>query len=385
MNKKRIMFVFGTRPEAIKMAPVVAEVEKHPDILEPMIVSTGQHRQMLDQVLKLFGLKVDYDLNIMKHNQTLTSILTSTLQGLEEIILREKPDMILVQGDTSTSFAAGLAAYYYKVPLGHIEAGLRTFDKWSPFPEEINRKLTTSLADLHFPPTQNSVANLVEEGVSRNSIYLTGNTVIDALLEVVKKNYDLKKIGINLNPDKKNVLVTTHRRESFGKPMENTCRAILRLAERHKDEVEIILPVHKNPVVKDTVSNILGPVDNVKLIDPLDYEPFVHLMRASYIVLTDSGGVQEEAPSLGKPVLVMRDKTERPEAVSAGTVKLVGANEELLFGEANNLIENSEAYNAMSKAINPYGDGRASERIVKAVLFYFGAVDHKPEEFKVIR
>lgn len=379
------MFVFGTRPEAIKMAPVVAEVEKHPDILEPMIVSTGQHRQMLDQVLKLFGLKVDYDLNIMKHNQTLTSILTSTLQGLEEIILREKPDMILVQGDTSTSFAAGLAAYYYKVPLGHIEAGLRTFDKWSPFPEEINRKLTTSLADLHFPPTQNSVANLVEEGVSRNSIYLTGNTVIDALLEVVKKNYDLKKIGINLNPDKKNVLVTTHRRESFGKPMENTCRAILRLAERHKDEVEIILPVHKNPVVKDTVSNILGPVDNVKLIDPLDYEPFVHLMRASYIVLTDSGGVQEEAPSLGKPVLVMRDKTERPEAVSAGTVKLVGANEELLFGEANNLIENSEAYNAMSKAINPYGDGRASERIVKAVLFYFGAVDHKPEEFKVIR
>jgi UDP-N-acetylglucosamine 2-epimerase (non-hydrolysing) len=377
------MFVFGTRPEAIKLAPVISEMQKYSEILEPIIVSTGQHRQMLDQVLKIFGLKVDYDINIMEENQTLTSILTKSLQGLEEILLREKPDMVLVQGDTSTTFAASLAAYYYKTPLGHIEAGLRTFDKWHPFPEEINRKLTSSLADLHFAPTQKSVANLVEEGVNRNSIYLTGNTVIDALNEVSKRDYDLKKAGINLDPNKKQVLVTTHRRESFGEPMREVCQAILKLAKEHNDDVEVVLPVHKNPKVKNVVEEIMGNVSNINLIEPLDYEPFVHLMKNSYIILTDSGGVQEEAPSFGKPVLVLREKTERPEAVLAGTVKLVGTNGELIFSEANNLLLNSSAYDQMSKAVNPYGDGKASERIVKGILYYFGAVDQKPKEFCV--
>lgn len=364
------------------MAPVISEVAKHADIFEPVIVSTGQHRQMLDQVLRLFDIKADHDLGIMQENQTLTSILTRSLEGLEEIILRDKPDMLLVQGDTSTSFAAGLAAYYYKIPLGHVEAGLRTYDKWRPFPEEINRKLTTSLADLHFAPTGQSAENLLAEGVKKNTIYLTGNTVIDALLAVAKRGYDIKKAGIKLTPGKKMILVTTHRRESFGKPMRDVCRAIGRLADTFRKEVEVVLPVHRNPTVKDTVTEALGSIANVKLIEPLDYEPFVHLMKEAYIILTDSGGVQEEAPSLGKPVLVLREKTERPEAVAAGTVKLVGMDEELIYNEASKLLTDKAAYERMSKAVNPYGDGRAAERIVKAMLYYFGVVDRRPEEFK---
>jgi UDP-N-acetylglucosamine 2-epimerase (non-hydrolysing) len=377
------MFVFGTRPEAIKMAPVIAGVEKYPDILAPVVVSSGQHRQMLDQVLRVFGLTTDYELGIMKENQTITSIITRTLEGLEEIILREKPDMMLVQGDTSTTFAAGLAAYYYKIPLGHVEAGLRTFDKMRPYPEEINRKLTSSLADLHFAPTRTSANNLLAERIDKNSIYLTGNTVIDALLEVSKKSYDIKKAGVYLKPDKKTILVTAHRRESFGKPLQNICRAIARLARDHRRETEFVIPVHKNPVVRETVGSLLGAMDNVELIEPLDYEPFVHLMKASHIILTDSGGVQEEAPSLGKPVLVMREKTERPEAVSAGTVKLVGMDEEAIYGETRRLLEDKSAYDKMARAVNPYGDGKAVDRIVRAILYYFGAVDKKPEEFKV--
>ncbi|MDD5382845.1 MAG: UDP-N-acetylglucosamine 2-epimerase (non-hydrolyzing) [Candidatus Margulisbacteria bacterium] len=383
MNRKRIMFVFGTRPEAIKMAPVIGEVAKYPDILEPVIVTTGQHRQMLDQVLRIFAIHPDYDLGIMEENQTLANILTRSLQGLEEVILREKPDIILVQGDTSTTFAAGLGAYYYRIPLGHVEAGLRTFDKWHPYPEEINRKITTALADLHFAPTETSAANLMHEGVPRSSIYLTGNTVIDALLAVAKRSFDLDKAGIKVTHGKKIVLVTTHRRENFGLPLKNICRAIARLAEAHRREIAVVIPVHRNPVVRETVSEILGEISNVELVDPLDYEPFVHLMKASYIILTDSGGVQEEAPSLGKPVLVLREKTERPEAVVAGTVKIVGTDEELIFNEANKLIEDKNAYEKMSRAVNPYGDGKAAARIVQSILYYFGAVDRKPEEFKV--
>jgi UDP-N-acetylglucosamine 2-epimerase (non-hydrolysing) len=384
INRKRIMFVFGTRPEAIKMAPVVEKVESYPDILQPVVVVTGQHRQMLDQVLRIFDIHPDYDLGIMEENQTLTSILTKSMQGLEDAILKEKPDMLLVQGDTSTTFAAALEAYYYKIPLGHVEAGLRTFDKWRPFPEEINRRLTSVMADLHFAPTRTSVANLAAEGIHQSSIYLTGNTVIDALLQVAGKEYDLKKSGIELAQDKKVVLVTTHRRESFGHPLRNTCQAILRLAQDLRKEIQVIIPVHKNPMVKDTVTEILGEIENVLLIDPLDYLPFVHLMKAAYLILTDSGGIQEEAPSLGKPVLVLRDKTERPEAITAGTVKLVGTDEELIYTEAKKLLTEPAAYAAMSRAVNPYGDGMAAERIVQAILYYFGATDKKPAEFSIL-
>ncbi|MFH1347429.1 MAG: UDP-N-acetylglucosamine 2-epimerase (non-hydrolyzing) [Candidatus Margulisiibacteriota bacterium] len=377
------MFVFGTRPEAIKMAPVIKEAEKYPEMLQPVIVVTGQHRQMLDQVLRIFEIKSDYDLGIMEMNQTLTSIVIKSLRGLEEIIMRERPDMLLVQGDTSTAFTAGLGAYYYKIPLGHVEAGLRTFDKWRPFPEEMNRKLLTSLADLHFAPTKTSVNHLLEEKVPISSIYLTGNTVIDALLKTAQRKFDLRRSGISLSSAKKLVLATVHRRENFGQPLKNICTAIARLANEHAQEIEIILPVHKNPMVRETVQGMLGKSSNIQLIEPLDYEPFVHLMKESYIILTDSGGIQEEAPSLGKPVLVLREKTERPEAVDFGTVKLVGSDPELIFQEADQLLKNREAYEKMSKAVNPYGDGHASERIVQSILYYFGAIDQRAEEFKV--
>lgn len=382
-NRKRIMFVFGTRPEAIKMAPVIMEVEKYPDILEPIVVVTGQHRQMLDQVVRIFGIEPDYDLGIMEENQTITNIVTKSLQGLEEIILREKPDMLLVQGDTSTAFAAALAAFYYKIPLGHVEAGLRTFDKWRPYPEEMNRKLVSDLADLHFPPTRISFQNLIAEKIPRDKIYLTGNTVIDALLNVAKRNFSLEKAGLKLNKDRKTILVTTHRRENFGQPLRNICSAIKALAEKFKSEIDFIIPVHRNPMVMNVVKEILSEVDNVKLIEPLDYEAFVHLMKASYLILTDSGGVQEEAPSLGKPVLVLREKTERPDAVEAGTVKLVGLDEKIIFDETQKLITDAAAYAKMAQAVNPYGDGKASERIVASMLHYFGALDRRPEEFDV--
>lgn len=383
INHKRVMIVFGTRPEAVKMAPIIAEINKYPDILDPVIAVTGQHRQMLDQVLRIFDIRPDYDLGIMEESQTLTGIVTKTLRGLEGIVLREKPDMMLVQGDTSTTFAAALAAYYYKVPLGHIEAGLRTLDKWRPYPEEMNRKLTSSLADLHFAPTETSVSNLLAEGTAQNSIYLTGNTVIDALLEVAGRKFDLREAGIELASDKKIILVTAHRRENFGEPLENICRAVSRLAQTFQNEIEIVVPVHKNPMVRKTVAEYLSKIGNIKLTEPLDYEPFVHLMKSSHIILTDSGGVQEEAPSLGKPVLVLREKTERPEAVSFGTVKLVGADEATIFEETSKLLVDFGAYDKMSKAVNPYGDGHAAERIARAVLYYFGAVDRKPEPFAV--
>ena len=380
-NRKKVMFVFGTRPEAIKMAPVVNECRKFPEFLETLVVVTGQHRQMLDQVLRIFKIEPDYDLGIMEANQTLTSIVTKTLTGVEEIILNERPDILLVQGDTSTAFAAGLSAFYYKVPLGHIEAGLRTFDKWQPYPEEINRKLLTSLADLHFPPTTISLEHLLAEKVSRETICLTGNTVIDALLDVAGRKYDLAQTGIKLTPGKKLILVTPHRRENWGGPLRGICSAVKTIAERFHDQVEVVLPVHKNPTVANVVNELLGSLPNVFLTEPLEYEPFIHLMKASYLVLTDSGGVQEEAPSLGKPVLVLRDKTERPEAVAAGTVKLVGANEELIVNETTKLLVDKSEYDKMQRAVNPYGDGRAASRTIYFLLKYFGSADSNPEEF----
>lgn len=383
INRKRIMLVFGTRPEAIKMAPVVMEIEKYPDILEPLVVVTGQHRQMLDQVLRLFNLEPDYDLGIMEENQTIIRIVAKSLQGLEEINRREKPDMLLVQGDTSTAFAAALSAFYYRIPLGHVEAGLRTFDKWRPYPEEMNRKLITALADLHFAPTRSALQNILEEKVPREKIYLTGNSVIDALLSVSSRSFSLEKAGIKLNKNKKMILVTVHRRESFGQPLRSICLAIKTLAVTFRPEVEFIIPVHRNPQVRGVVAEILEATDNVELIEPQDYEVFVHLMKASYIILTDSGGVQEEGPSLGKPVLVMREKTERPDAVTAGTVKLVGMNEQTIVEEASRLLTDQAHYDRMSKAVNPYGDGQAGERTVAAILHYFGAADRRPEEFNV--
>ncbi|NQT30546.1 MAG: UDP-N-acetylglucosamine 2-epimerase (non-hydrolyzing) [Candidatus Saganbacteria bacterium] len=381
-KRKKIMFVFGTRPEAIKMAPPILEMQKYPKVFEPIVVVTGQHRQMLDQVLRVFDIKPQEDLEIMQENQSLSDILTRSLCGLEKVIIKNKPDLLLVQGDTSTVLAAGLAAYYHKIALGHVEAGLRTFDKFRPYPEEINRKLVSAMADLNFAPTQTSVKNLLAEGVAKDSIYLTGNTVIDALLATAQREFDITKTGVKLNPQKKMILVTTHRRENWGPPLVNICQAIADLAKRHAEQVEFVIPVHKNPKVRTTLYESLAKLENVALVEPLDYEPFVHLMKKAYIILTDSGGVQEEAPSLGKPVLVLREKTERPEAVAFGTVKLVGTDKKLIIDEAEKLLCNRTQYAKMSKALNPYGDGHAAERIVQSILFYFGETKHRPKEFE---
>lgn len=381
-HKKKLLFVFGTRPEAVKMAPVITAAKKHQDLFEVVVAVTGQHREMLDQVLKVFKIKPDYDLKLMEHGQSLSHIVERCLHGIEEVIAREHPNLILVQGDTSTTFASALAAFYQHVPVGHIEAGLRTGKKYNPFPEEMNRKLTSNLADIHFAPTKTAFNNLIDEGISRPTIYLTGNTVIDALFDVAKKGYDLKKSGVDIkNGNKKVILVTVHRRESFGAPLRNVCEALKHIAHDHKDDATVVLPVHKNPLVSNTVRDILGGQPNVQLIDPLDYEPFVHLMRSSYLILTDSGGIQEEAPSLGKPVLVLREATERPEAVIAGTVKIVGTDTHMIIEEVEKLFNDKAEYNKMSKAINPYGDGKASERIIGALLHYFGFIDMRPVEF----
>ncbi len=382
IHKKKILFVFGTRPEAVKMAPLIAETKKHLDVFDPIIVVTGQHREMLDQVLKVFDLQPDYDLMIMEKEQTLSSIVSSCLQGLEDIIIREHPDIVLVQGDTSTTFASSLAAFYQHIPIGHVEAGLRTGKKYYPFPEEMNRRLTTAMADIHFAPTQAASKNLTAEGVNKSSIYLTGNTVIDALYMVAKRPYNLRQAKINIRErSKKLILVTVHRRESFGAPLRSICEAVKKIAHKHKEIATVILPVHKNPIVSETVRGILSSSANVQLIDPLDYEPFIHLMKSSYLILTDSGGVQEEAPSLGKPVLVLREETERPEAVMACTVKVVGSNTENIMKEVENLLSNNGEYEKMARSVNPYGDGKASERIVGALLHYFGFIDVRPEEF----
>lgn len=380
--KKKIITIFGTRPEAIKMAPLVKELEKREEI-ESKVCVTAQHREMLDQVLEYFEIKPDFDLNIMKSKQSLTGITNRVLEGLEEVFIKEKPDMILVHGDTTTTFAGALAAFYQQIKVGHVEAGLRTFDKYFPFPEEMNRKLTGSLADLHFAPTKGSKNNLLREGINENDIYITGNTVIDAMLHTVKEDYKFENEELNKIDyvNKKVIMITAHRRENWGEGIENICTALNKIVEDNKD-VELVYLVHLNPVVKDVVHARLGGNDRIHLLPPLDTKETHNLMNKCFMVMTDSGGLQEEAPHLGKPVLVLRDVTERPEAVAYGTVKLVGTDIEKILGEANELIQNREAYEKMSKSVNPYGDGKASERIADAILRYFDLSDKEVEEFK---
>ena len=369
MKKLKLMTVFGTRPEAIKMCPLVLEMGKYPDYIEPIVAVTAQHREMLDQVLELFNIKPDYDLNIMASGQTLYDITTRALSGLKEVIEEAKPDMVLVHGDTTTTFAGALAAFYAQVPVGHVEAGLRTGNKYSPYPEEMNRKLTGSIADMHFAPTSTSKANLLKENVNPETILVTGNTVIDALETTVKADYEFADAEFNKIFARGNrlILMTTHRRENLGEPMRNVYKALRKVLETHSD-VEAIFPVHKNPKVREIVQEELGGLDRVHLIEPMDYEPFANLMGKVDIVLTDSGGIQEEAPALGKPVLVLRDTTERPEAVDAGTVKLIGTEYEDVLRETNLLLDDAEHYKKMAEATNPYGDGKACERIIRAIL-----------------
>ncbi len=369
MKKLKLMTVFGTRPEAIKMCPLVLEMGKYSDYIEPIVAVTAQHREMLDQVLELFNIKPDYDLNIMASGQTLYDITTRALNGLKEVIEEAKPDMVLVHGDTTTTFAGALAAFYAQVPVGHVEAGLRTGNKYSPYPEEMNRKLTGSIADMHFAPTSTSKANLLKENVDSETILVTGNTVIDALQTTVKEDYEFADAEFNKIFARGNrlILMTTHRRENLGEPMRNVYKALRKVLETHAD-VEAIFPVHKNPKVREIVQEELGGLDRVHLIEPMDYEPFANLMGKVDIVLTDSGGIQEEAPALGKPVLVLRDTTERPEAVDAGTVKLVGTAYEDVLRETNLLLDDPAHYKKMAEAANPYGDGKACERIIRAIL-----------------
>lgn len=380
--KKKIITIFGTRPEAIKMAPLVKELEKRGEI-ESKVCVTAQHREMLDQVLEYFEIKPDFDLNIMKSKQSLTGITNRVLEGLEEVFAKEKPDMILVHGDTTTTFAGALAAFYQQIKVGHVEAGLRTFDKYFPFPEEMNRKLTGSLADLHFAPTKGSKNNLLREGVNEKDVYITGNTVIDAMLHTVKDNYifeneELNKIDYE---NKKVIMITAHRRENWGEGIDNICNALNKIVQQNEN-VELVYLVHLNPIVKDVVYEKLGGNDRIHLLSPLDTKETHNLMNKSFMVMTDSGGLQEEAPHLGKPVLVLRDVTERPEAVEYGTVKLVGTDVEKIVSEANQLIQSKESYEKMSKSVNPYGDGKASERIADAILRYFELSDKEVEEFK---
>ena len=373
MTKKKILLVFGTRPEAIKMAPLVKTLQNDA-AFEIKVCVTAQHRQMLDQVLTLFDIQPDFDLNLMKTGQDLYDITSGVLLGLKSVLLQWRPDAVLVHGDTSTTFAASLAAFYQRIPVGHVEAGLRTGNLYSPWPEEANRKLTTALAQWHFAPTATSRANLLKEGVLASSIYVTGNTVIDALLQVREKmvnslpmRQQFDQMFSFLEPQRRLVLVTGHRRENFGEGFERICQALTRIA-REQPDVQIVYPVHLNPQVQEPVKRLLGSIDNVFLIEPQDYLPFVYLMDKSALILTDSGGIQEEAPSLAKPVLVMRDTTERPEAVEAGTVKLVGTDARKIASEASVLLNDPQAYNAMAFAHNPYGDGQASQRIAQALL-----------------
>lgn len=382
-EKLKVMTVFGTRPEAIKMAPVVSELFRRSDKISPIVTVTAQHREMLDQVLTLFKIKPDYDLNIMSQSQTLFDITCRVLYGLNEVLTKAQPDIILVHGDTTTTFAGALAAYYHQKSVGHVEAGLRTGNKYSPYPEEMNRKLTGALTDLHFAPTNTSKENLLREGVSPENIFVTGNTVIDALHQTVRDDFKFRNDLLEqIDYGKKIILVTTHRRENWGEPLRNVYKALKKLTEDFSD-VEIIFPVHKNPKVRDVVNEELGGLEKVHLIDPLDYEPFANLMNRATLILTDSGGVQEEAPSLGKPVLVLRDTTERPEAVDAGTVKLIGTDFDKVYSTARLLLTDKNEYDKMAAAVNPYGDGKAAKRIVQAILWKYKLSDEKPDVFRV--
>ncbi|KOA18362.1 UDP-N-acetylglucosamine 2-epimerase [Clostridium homopropionicum DSM 5847] len=370
MEKIKVMSVFGTRPEAIKMAPLIKELEKYSEIQSKICV-TAQHREMLDQVLDLFNIEPDYDLNIMKEKQSLSGITTSVLNNLEKIFQEENPHIVLVHGDTTTTFAASLAAFYNKIKIGHVEAGLRSYDKYFPYPEEMNRKLTGALADLHFAPTIRNMENLIKEGVKEDNIFITGNTVIDAMNFTVEEEYIFNNEELNkINYNKKVILVTAHRRENWGEGIDNICKALLEIKTKNED-VEVIYLVHLNPVVKDAVFRCLGGVEGIHLLPPLDTKETHNLMKKCYFIMTDSGGIQEEAPHLGKPVLVLRDVTERIEAVEAGTVRIVGTSKENIVKEANDLVNINKEYLKMSKATNPYGDGRASERIVSKIIEYF--------------
>lgn len=378
----KIMPIFGTRPEAIKMAPLIKELENDSEI-ETVVCVTAQHRDMLDQVLRLFNISPKYDLNIMKNRQTLSGITSSVLKGLDDVLDKAKPDLILVHGDTTTTFVAALSSFYKKIKIGHVEAGLRSHDKWFPYPEEINRKLTGVLADINFAPTSTAKENLLNEGVDPKTIFVTGNTVIDAMKYTVRNGYSFRNRILNdIDYTKKRVIiVTAHRRENWGKPIDEICNALRKIALEYKD-IYIIYPVHKNPIVRDAVFSILDGIDNVLLLDPLDTDEMHNLVNKCYMVLTDSGGLQEEVPSLGKPVLVLRDVTERPEAVEAGTVKIIGTDFERVYEESKKLLDDKEEYDKMSNAVNPYGDGNASKRILQAIRYTFGMTDIKPEEYQ---
>lgn len=368
----KVMTVFGTRPEAIKMAPLIKQLEKNSNI-QSIVAVTAQHREMLDQVLELFDIKPDYDLNIMSPGQTLAQITTRALTGLEKVINEAKPDIVLVHGDTSTTFAGALAAFYCQTKIGHVEAGLRTYDKYSPWPEEMNRCLTGRLSDLHFSPTISNKENLLKENIDEDIIFITGNTVIDALKTTVRPDYQFKDKTLSQIDYNKNrvILMTAHRRENLGEPLENICKAVRQVVNTHED-VHVVYPMHMNPLVRNTAQKYLGDLDRVHLIEPLDVMEMHNAMDRSYMVMTDSGGLQEEAPSLGKPVIVLRTETERPEAVHAGTVIMGGVNMDDIIEKANMLLEDKDAYERIAKTANPYGDGRAAERIVDAILYAFG-------------
>lgn len=380
MDKKiKVMTVFGTRPEAIKMAPLVLELKKHEKDIETIVTVTAQHREMLDQVLEVFDITPDYDLNIMKSRQSLKDVTIRALEGLDQVLKEVEPDIVLVHGDTSTTFVASLAAFYNQIAVGHVEAGLRTWNKYSPFPEELNRQLTGVIADLHFAPTSKAEQNLLQENKKPETIFVTGNTAIDALKTTVRDNYHhpvLDKVG-----NDRMILLTAHRRENLGEPMRHMFKAIKRLVDEFSD-VQVVYPVHLNPAVREVADEILGDDSRIHLINPLEVIDFHNFLSRAHIIMTDSGGIQEEAPSLGVPVLVLRDTTERPEGIEAGTLKLAGTDEETIYNLAKELLSDQTEYERMAKASNPYGDGNASSRIVQAILYFFGKSNQTPEPFK---
>lgn len=383
MEKLKVMTIFGTRPEAIKMCPLILEMRKYPNTIEPIVAVTAQHREMLDQVMTLFDIKPDYDLNIMTAGQTLYDVTTRALMGLRDVLEKAQPDLVLVHGDTTTTFVGALAAFYRQIRVGHVEAGLRTGNKYSPYPEEMNRKLTGAIADFHFAPTGNAKRNLLKENVPEDAIYVTGNTVIDALKKTVKDVFDFHnpKLEAAIRSSHKLILMTTHRRENLGAPMRHVYQALKEVL-RDYPEAEAIFPMHKNPKVREVAEQVLGKMDRVHLIEPMDYEPFANLMARVDIVLTDSGGIQEEAPALGKPVLVLRNTTERPEAVTAGTVKLIGTGKEDVYAATMRLLSDETYYRSMAESVNPYGDGKASERIVSYLLEAYGYQTGRMTEFE---
>ncbi|MFJ1626561.1 non-hydrolyzing UDP-N-acetylglucosamine 2-epimerase [Marinilactibacillus psychrotolerans] len=369
MDRKKIAVVFGTRPEAIKMAPVIKELEKNQHHFDTQVMVTAQHREMLDQVLKVFKIEPTYDLDVMKKNQSLSDITINVMKGLEKIFLKELPDMVLVHGDTTTSFAAALAAYYQQIPIGHVEAGLRTYDKYFPFPEEANRQLIDNLADFFFVPTELTKKNLLNENKPETNIFVTGNTAIDAITYTKSLKVEHPLLD-KLTTDKKWILLTMHRRENHGEPMRNVFKAVKRIVDEHKD-VAVVMPVHLSPTVQRLVKELLEDQDRILLVEPLEVDLFHRVMSRAYLVLTDSGGLQEEAPAFDIPVLVLRDKTERPEGLEAGTLKVIGTEQGMVFQSINDLLNNQKLYDKMSKAANPYGDGTASRKIVKKIHDYF--------------